>query len=248
MSSTGPVNWAPYNPDPSLPGMARLWACEAFAHGAEAACYSAQALRARADARGLCARQPRRRRSARRSRCWPRCPPRPGRARPMWRWSSTMRPTGPVRSSLRGAASAISGWCSTSTRPAAAGPVDIVRPDAADLSAYKLVLAPGAYTLSDPLKVALAAHKGTAILGPRTNSKTPDSRSRPLSRLPCRGWMPWSQRVELPPMLPLAQGGALLHWRESWRATPRSSRWPKTARVGLCRATALPCGLAGMTR
>ncbi len=30
----GPVNWAPYNPAP-LDGMARLWAWEAFAHGAE---------------------------------------------------------------------------------------------------------------------------------------------------------------------------------------------------------------------
>ena len=34
----GPVNWAPYNPDP-LPGMVRLWTWEAFAHGAEAVCY-----------------------------------------------------------------------------------------------------------------------------------------------------------------------------------------------------------------
>ncbi|WP_316013608.1 beta-galactosidase [Roseobacter sp. HKCCA0434] len=34
----GPVNWAPHNPDPA-PGMARLWAWEAFAHGAEAVCY-----------------------------------------------------------------------------------------------------------------------------------------------------------------------------------------------------------------
>ncbi|MEN8892543.1 MAG: beta-galactosidase, partial [Planktotalea arctica] len=34
----GPVNWAPYNPAP-LPGMARLWAWEAFAHGAEAVLY-----------------------------------------------------------------------------------------------------------------------------------------------------------------------------------------------------------------
>ncbi|MEO0487494.1 MAG: beta-galactosidase [Pseudomonadota bacterium] len=34
----GPVNWAPWNPAP-LPGMARLWAWEAFAHGAEAVCY-----------------------------------------------------------------------------------------------------------------------------------------------------------------------------------------------------------------
>ena len=34
----GPVNWASYNPDP-LPGMARLWAWEAFAHGAEVVSY-----------------------------------------------------------------------------------------------------------------------------------------------------------------------------------------------------------------
>ncbi|MBO6854721.1 MAG: beta-galactosidase [Marivivens sp.] len=34
----GPVNWAPYNPNP-LPGMVRLWTWEAFAHGAEAVCY-----------------------------------------------------------------------------------------------------------------------------------------------------------------------------------------------------------------
>ncbi len=34
----GPVNWAPYNPAP-LPGMVRLWALEAFAHGAEVVSY-----------------------------------------------------------------------------------------------------------------------------------------------------------------------------------------------------------------
>lgn len=34
----GPVNWAQYNPDP-LPGMARLWAWEAFSHGAEVVSY-----------------------------------------------------------------------------------------------------------------------------------------------------------------------------------------------------------------
>jgi beta-galactosidase len=34
----GPVNWAPWNPAP-LDGMPRLWAWEAFAHGAETVCY-----------------------------------------------------------------------------------------------------------------------------------------------------------------------------------------------------------------
>ena len=34
----GPVNWAPYNPSP-YPGMVRLWTHEAFAHGAEVVSY-----------------------------------------------------------------------------------------------------------------------------------------------------------------------------------------------------------------
>jgi len=34
----GPVNWAPHNPIPT-PGMVRLWALEAFAHGAEVVCF-----------------------------------------------------------------------------------------------------------------------------------------------------------------------------------------------------------------
>lgn len=34
----GPVNWAPHNPEPAL-GMVRLWALEAFAHGAEVVCF-----------------------------------------------------------------------------------------------------------------------------------------------------------------------------------------------------------------
>ncbi|MGB0799193.1 MAG: beta-galactosidase, partial [Planktomarina sp.] len=34
----GPVNWAPWNPAP-MSGMPRLWAWEAFAHGAETVCY-----------------------------------------------------------------------------------------------------------------------------------------------------------------------------------------------------------------
>ena len=34
----GPVNWAPYNPEPA-PGMVRLWSWEAIAHGAEVVSY-----------------------------------------------------------------------------------------------------------------------------------------------------------------------------------------------------------------
>ena len=50
--------------------------------------------------------------------------------------------------------------------------IDILPPDTADLSGYKLVLAPGVATLSDAFLSALSAHKGTALIGPRSNAKT----------------------------------------------------------------------------
>jgi len=50
--------------------------------------------------------------------------------------------------------------------------VDILPPDADDLTGHKLVLAPGAVTLSEPFKTAIAAHDGPVILGPRSNAKT----------------------------------------------------------------------------
>ena len=100
--------------------------------------------------------------------------------------------------------------------------VDIVPPDSADLSPYKLVLAPGIFTLSDPLKSALAAHKGTAILGPRTNSKT-ENFSIPVPLPPALpGLDAVVARVEsLPPdvTVPLTQGGALINWREKLEGT-----------------------------
>jgi len=52
--------------------------------------------------------------------------------------------------------------------------IDILPPDTADLSAYKLVLAPGIMTLSDPLRKALDAFKGIVLIGPRTDTKTPE--------------------------------------------------------------------------
>jgi beta-galactosidase len=50
--------------------------------------------------------------------------------------------------------------------------IDILPPDTADLTGYKLVLAPGLMHLSDPLRAALATYKGLALIGPRTDTKT----------------------------------------------------------------------------
>jgi beta-galactosidase len=220
----GPVNWAPYNPDP-LPGMARLWAWEAFAHGAEAVCYFRwrQAPFAQEQMHA-------------------------GLLRPDSAPAQAFAEAGQVANELAempeaGTARAdvglifdyASDWA-WETQAQGRGfshfwlvfhvykglrrlglNVDILPPDTADLSAYKLVLAPGLFTLSDPLKAALAAHRGTAILGPRTNSKTPNF-SIPVPLPPALpGLDAVVARVEsLPPdvPVPLAEGGAFRHWRE----------------------------------
>ena len=118
--------------------------------------------------------------------------------------------------------------------------VDIVRPDVADLSGYRLVLAPGVFSLSDTFKTALARFEGTAILGPRTNSKTPNF-SIPVPLPPALpGLEAVVARVEsLPPdvPVPLAQGGALVNWREKLEGGARvveeaEDGWPALVASG----------------
>jgi beta-galactosidase len=221
----GPVNWAPYNPDP-LPGMARLWAWEAFAHGAEAVCYfrwrqapfaqeqmhagllrpdsvPAQAFgEAEQVAQELAA-----------------MPSDAGTGKADvalvfdyasdWAWE--IQPQGRSFSYFWLVFHLYKGLRRLGLN------VDILPPDTADLSGYKLVLAPGVFTLSDKLKAALAAFEGTTILGPRTNSKTPNF-AIPVPLPPALpGLDAVVARVEsLPPdvTVPLAQGGALVNWRE----------------------------------
>lgn len=221
----GPVNWAPFNPDP-LPGMARLWAWEAFAHGAEAVCYfrwrqapfaqeqmHAGLLRpdsAPAQAFGE-AEQVAKELAAMPSEAGT------GKADVAlvfdyasdWAWS--IQPQGRSFQYFWLVFHVYKGLRRLGLN------VDIVPPDTTDLSAYKLVLAPGLFSLSDALKAALAGFKGTAILGPRTNSKTPNF-SIPVPLPPALpGLDAVIARVEsLPPdvPVPLAQGGALVNWRE----------------------------------
>jgi beta-galactosidase len=220
----GPVNWAPYNPDP-LPGMARLWAWEAFAHGAEAVCYFRwrQAPFAQEQMHAGLLR--------------PDSAPAEAfaEAGQVAQELAEMPEVGTARADVALIFDYASDWA-WEIQPQGRGfshfwlvfdvykglrrlglNVDILPPDTADLSAYKLVLAPGLFSLQDPLKAALAAYKGTAILGPRTNSKTPDF-AIPVPLPPALpGLDAVVARVEsLPPdvTVPLAQGGALQLWRE----------------------------------
>lgn len=244
----GPVNWAPYNPDP-LPGMARLWAWEAFAHGAEAVCYfrwrqapfaqeqmHAGLLRpdsAPAQAFGE-AEQVAKELAA--------MPAEAGTGKADvalvfdyasdWAWS--IQPQGRSFQYFWLVFHMYRGLRRLGLN------VDIVPPDTADLSGYRLVLAPGLFTLSDPLKAALAAFQGTAILGPRTNSKTQNF-SIPVPLPPALpGLDAVIARVEsLPPdvPVPLAQAGALVNWREKLEGNAQvveaaEDGWPALVAAG----------------
>ncbi|SMY06713.1 beta-galactosidase [Flavimaricola marinus] len=225
----GPVNWAPYNPAP-LPGMCRLWAWEAFAHGAEAVCYFRwrQAPFAQEQMHAGLLR--------------PDSQPAPalaeaaqvaeevaalGRLEPQkadvalifdyesdWAWQ--IQPQGADFGFFRLAFDAY-----RACRRAGLN-VDILPPDAADLSDYAVVLAPGLMTLSDPLRAALAAYKGIALIGPRTDTKT-DELSIPDPLGPNIPGLDVSVALteSLPPIVtePLEGGGEFRHWFEHFEGS-----------------------------
>jgi beta-galactosidase len=236
----GPVNWAPYNPDP-LPGMARLWAWEAFAHGAEAVCYFrwrqapfAQEQQHAGMLRPDSAPAPAFHEAAEVARELAAAPHVAVAPAPValvfdyasaWAWAT--QPQGADFDYFRLVFAFYRGLRRLGLD------VDIIAPDTADLSAHALVLAPGVATLSPEFRSALADHKGIAMLGPRTNAKTANL-SIPVPLPPnLPGLAATVARVEsLPPDLPvpLEQGGAFLHWREKLEGGPviegTADGWP----------------------
>jgi beta-galactosidase len=236
----GPVNWAPFNPDP-LPGMARLWAWEAFAHGAEAVCYFrwrqapfAQEQQHAGLLRPDGAAAPawhEARQVARELADLPEVAHAPAAVALVFdyasAWAWAIQPQGRDFDYFRLVFAVYKALRRLGLD------IDILPPDTADLSAYRLVLAPGVATLSAPFKAALARHAGIAILGPRTNAKTAEM-AIPVPLPPALpGLDATVARVEsLPPDLPvpLAQGGAFLHWREKVEGGPvieaTADGWP----------------------
>lgn len=245
----GPVNWAPWNPDP-LPGMARLWAWEAFAHGAEAVCYfrwrqapfaqeqmhagllrpdsvPAQAYEETAQVAAELAQLP---------------DVSTARAdaalvfdyASAWAWET--QPQGRDFSYFRLVFDAYKTLRKLGLN------IDILPPDTADLSAYKLVLAPGVATLSEPFLDALAIHQGIALIGPRGNSKTAEF-AIPLPLPPnLPGLNATVARVEsLPPdvPVPLTAGGNFLHWREKLETTAEVIETTEDGWPALIRAAGL---------
>ncbi len=225
----GPVNWAPYNPAP-LPGMARLWAWEAFAHGAETVCYfrwrqapfaqeqmHAGLLRPDSAAAPALA-------EARQVADEIADLPDVGTAHAQaalifdyesaWAWDA--QPQGADFETFRLA------FATYRALRRAGLNVDILPPDAADLSAYKLLLAPGVMRLSDRMRTALTTFQGIALLGPRTDTKTPElSIPAPMGpQLP--GVDVTATLTEsLPPddRIKLENGGCFRHWFEHLEGT-----------------------------
>ena len=243
----GPVNWAPWNADP-LPGMARLWAWEAFAHGAEAVCYFrwrqapfAQEQMHAGLLRPDSAPAPAFDEAAQVARELAAMPDVANATADValvfdyasaWAWET--QPQGRDFSYFRLVFEAYRALRSLGLS------IDILPPDTGDLSAYKFVLAPGIATLSAPLLAALATHKGTSLIGPRTNSKTPEF-ATPVPLPPnLPGLNAVVARVEsLPPdvPVPLVKGGNFLHWREKIEGTATvvedsTDGWPALIRAG----------------
>ncbi len=220
----GPVNWAPYNPAP-LPGMARLWAWEAFAHGAETVCYFRwrQAPFAQEQMHAGLLR--------------PDSAPAPAlaEARQVADEIETLRHVGTAPAQAALVFDYESAWAWDAQPQGAdfemfrlafatyralrrAGlNIDILPPDTDDLSAYKLVMAPGIMTLSDPLRQALATFKGIALIGPRTDTKT-DELSIPTPLGPNLPDLDISVSLteSMPPddAIGLRDGGQFVHWFE----------------------------------
>lgn len=225
----GPVNWAPHNPAPA-PGMVRLWTWEAFAHGAECVSYFRwrQAPFGQEQYHAGLLR--------------PDSLPAPGyheaaevarelAAAPMveiaqapvalvfdyasaWAWA--VQPQGQGCDYFRLVFEIYRGLRKLGLS------VDILPPETAGFDGYRLVLVPGAVTLSEPLKRALSTTDAQVLIGPRSNAKTA-ALSIPLPLPPAiPGLDVTVSRVETlrPDMpLPMAGAGHVTLWREELEGT-----------------------------
>lgn len=177
----GPVNWAPWNPAP-LRGMVRLWALEAFAHGAELvsffrwrqASFAQEQMHAgllRPDGADA---------------------PAMAELRALGETLKDIGPVDPAPAEVALVFDYASDWA-WRIEPQGADfsyfslvfefykglrrfglNIDFVSPNVEDLSGYKFVLAPGLFNLGPTLADALEGVDGPVLLGPRFNAKTQD--------------------------------------------------------------------------
>lgn len=175
----GPVNWANYNPDP-LPGMARLWAWEAFAHGAEVVSYFRwrQAPFAQEQMHAGLLR--------------PDSEPAPAYGEAM-QVAEELKATGIAGNAAKGRVALVydyeSEWA-WQIQPQAKGfshgahvralyaafrkhgvDIDIVPPTTKSFSGYDIVAISALFTWNDDLRQAISDFEGQLLIGPRSGSK-----------------------------------------------------------------------------
>jgi beta-galactosidase len=221
----GPVNWAAYNPAP-LPGMVRLWTLEAFAHGAELMSYFRwrQAPFGQEQMHAGLLRPDRSddvavaevREAATDLDMIGECVPVQAGAALIFSyeaaWLFETQPQGASFNYLE----LVFGWYSALRRLGL--DIDIVAPDA-DLSSYRLVVAPSLPIVDAALVERLKALDCPVLIGPRSGSKTADF-SIPAS-LPPGGLQDIVGlrvlRVESlrPGIVAEANGGAVERWVET---------------------------------
>ncbi|MGN6101819.1 MAG: beta-galactosidase [Devosia sp.] len=223
----GPVNWAHFNPDP-LPGMPRLWAWEAIAHGAEVVSYFRwrQAPFAQEQMHAGLLR--------------PDSEPAPAfdDARQV---AQELRLTGISGEATRARVAIVydyeSEWA-WQIQPQAKGfthyahvravyssfrkrgiDVDILSPHTSDFTGYDIVAIPALFAWNEALRTAIGNFDGHLLLGPRTGSKTanfsipanlpPDLPQNLLDAKVAR--VDSSNPIY---QVPVRGGGAVHHWRE----------------------------------
>ncbi|MEO0938635.1 MAG: beta-galactosidase [Pseudomonadota bacterium] len=232
----GPVNWAPYNPAP-LRGMVRVWAWEAFAHGAEAVCFFRwrQAPFAQEQMHAGLLR--------------PDSAPAPGLAEAQQVAAEIA--AAPEVPQVQAPVALIFDYdadAAWQVQPHGAGlsyfglvfaayralrraglSIDILPPGTRDFSGYSAVFAPGLMHMAEGLTAALAASGVTCLIGPRSGARDGDM----VIPVPLPPALPGldvtvarteSLRPDMP--VPLAGGGAVTLFAEALEGT--APAWLRT--------------------
>jgi beta-galactosidase len=223
----GPVNWADFNPDP-LPGMARLWAWEAFAHGAEVVSYfrwrqapfgqeQMHAGLLRPDSKEAPAYYEAEQVAQELKQLGIDGVARKGRVGIVYdyqsEWAWQIQPQAKGFSHHQHVRN-----CYVPLRKRGVD-VDILPPSTTDFSGYDLVIIPALFSWNEPLREAIANYEGHLLIGPRSGSKT-ENFSIPAALAPDLPQNLLDARVSRVDStdpgrtVSVKGGGAVGHWRE----------------------------------
>jgi len=241
----GPVNWGNFNPDP-LPGMARLWAWEAFAHGAEVVSYFRwrQAPFAQEQMHAGLLR--------------PDSEPAPAFHEAM-QVAEELRATGIGGVAAKGRVGIVFDYQSEwawEIQPQAKGfthgahvraiyaafrkhgvDIDILSPHTKSFAGYDIVAIPALFAWNETMRIAIAEFEGHLLIGPRSGSKTQNF-SIPAALGPDLPQNLLAAKVirvdSVDPQLEVevkGGGGSVHHWRERIETTAEvviedAENWP----------------------